>query len=329
MNHEDFLEDKAHSREELKFIINPQAKNGSCLKVWKKVEQMLKEENIPFSAARTEYQGHARELAKIYAEQAGGQRLYLVAVGGDGTVHEVMNGAASHQNVTVGFIPGGSGNDFSRGFGIPKDPAESLKAILKGISHSSVKADIGLIRHIDGKKTYFINNMGAGFDALISRKVNSSKMKGILNQLSLGKFVYALFLVKELFTYKCSDLEIVIDGQKFHFDSAWFITISNQPFYGGGMMISPDANPFDGILNVTVVHNISRIKILFVFASVFKGRHIEFKEVTVLQGQNVSIRSSHPIPSHADGEALGTTPISASVCPEVLPVIIGNVKDGC
>ncbi|MBN8200900.1 diacylglycerol/lipid kinase family protein [Bacillus sp. NTK034] len=329
MNHENLPEDKAHSREELKFIINPQAKNGYCLKVGKKVELILKEENISYSAVRTEYQSHARELAKIYAEQAGGQRLYLVAVGGDGTVHEVMNGAAGHQNVTVGFIPGGSGNDFSRGFGVPKAPAESLKAILKGISsHSSVKADIGMIRHIDGKKTYFINNMGAGFDALISRKVNSSKIKGILNQLSLGKFVYAIFLVKELFTYKCSDLEIAIGEKKLQFNSAWFITISNQPFYGGGMKISPDANPFDGILNVTVVHNISRLKLLFVFASVFKGRHIGFKEVTFLQGQNVSIRSSHPIPFHADGEALGSTPISASVCPEALPVIIGTVKDG-
>lgn len=322
MNHHKFHWDKAFI-----FIINPQAKNGYCLKVWGKVEQMLKEENISYSAVRTEYRGHARELAKIYAEQAGGQRLYLVAVGGDGTVHEVMNGAAGHQNVTVGFIPGGSGNDFSRGFNIPKDPEEALTAILKGISHS-VKADIGMIRHTDGNKTYFINNMGAGFDALISRKVNSSKIKGILNQLSLGKFVYALFLVKELFFYKCSDIEIIIDGKKHQIRSAWFITISNQPFYGGGMKISPDADPFDGILNVTVVHNISRIKLLFVFASVFKGRHIGFKEVAVLQGKNISIRSSHPIPAHADGEVLGSTPISASVCPEAIPIINGYVKEG-
>jgi diacylglycerol kinase (ATP) len=322
MNHKKFPGDKA-----LIFIINPQAKNGYCLKVWGKVEQMLKEENISYSAFRTEYRGHARELAKIYAEQAGGQRVYLVAVGGDGTVHEVINGAFGHQNVTVGFIPGGSGNDFSRGFEIPKGPEESLTAMLKGISHP-VKADIGMIRHIDGKKTYFINNMGAGFDALISRKVNSSKIKGILNKLTLGKFVYALFLVKELFFYKCSDLEIIIDGKKHQIRAAWFITISNQPFYGGGMKISPDANPFDGVLNVTVVHNISRIKLLLVFASVFKGRHIGFKEVTVLQGENIRIHSSHPIPAHADGEALGSTPVSASVCPEAIPIIRRCVKEG-
>ncbi|KAF0815612.1 Transcription regulator [Bacillus sp. ZZV12-4809] len=321
MSHEKFPGDKA-----LIFIINPQAKNGYCLKVWGKVEQMLKEENIYYSAYRTEYRGHARELAKIYAEQAGGQKMYLVAVGGDGTVHEVINGALGHQNVSVGFIPGGSGNDFSRGFNIPKDPKESLAAILKGISHS-VKADIGMIRHIDGKKTYFINNMGAGFDALISRKVNSSKIKGILNQFSLGKFVYALFLVKELFFYKCADLEIFIDGKKHEIRAAWFVTISNQPFYGGGMKISPDANPYDGILNVTVVHNISRIKLLFVFASVFKGRHLGFKEVAVMQGKDICIHSSHSIPAHADGEALGSTPISASVCPEAIPVIRGCVKE--
>ncbi|KON86691.1 diacylglycerol kinase [Sporosarcina globispora] len=313
---------KVHSPEKMMFIINPQAKNGYCLKVWKKVEQELKEKNISYSAVRTEYRGHAGELAEFYAKKAGGQRLYLIAVGGDGTVHEVMNGSARHQNVTVGFIPGGSGNDFSRGFGIPEGLAESLNAIIKG---NSVKADLGMIRHIDGKETYFINNMGAGFDALISRKVNSSKIKGILNQLSLGKFIYALFLVKELFTYKCFDLEIVIDGKKHLFKSAWFITISNQPFYGGGMKISPDANPFDGILNVTVVHNISRIKLLFVFVSVFKGKHIRFKEVAVLQGQNIGILSSHPIPAHADGEVLDSIPNSVSVCPKGLPIILGNV----
>ncbi|MBT2690513.1 diacylglycerol kinase family lipid kinase [Bacillus sp. ISL-47] len=308
------------------FIINPQAKNGYCQKVWRKVEQVLQHENVPYSASRTEYRGHAKEMAEYYAEQACGQRLSIIAVGGDGTLHEVINGTAMYPNVTVGFIPGGSGNDFSRGFGVPKDPVAALIAILKGKDVETVRTDIGMVRHTGKNETYFINNMGAGFDAQISEKVNRSKMKGILNRLSLGKFVYALFLIKELFVYKCSTLEIEVDGRKQSFHSAWFVTVSNQPFYGGGMKISPDANPFDGILNLTIVHNISKFKLLFVFASVFKGKHVAFKEVAFLQGKTIRIRSSHPIPAHADGEPLGCTPLTVSVCRNELPVILKKRK---
>lgn len=302
------------------FIINPQAKNGYCQKIWLKIQQVLKQENITYSSSFTEYRGHAKELARSYAEKAGGKRLDLIAVGGDGTLHEVVNGAAMYPNVNVGFIPGGSGNDFSRGFALPKDPEAALNAIITGIQ--PVRADMGLIRHTGEKETYFINNMGAGFDAQIAKKVNSSKVKGLLNRLSLGKFVYVLFLIRELFTYKCSKLEVEIDGKKHFFDSAWFITVSNQPFYGGGMKISPNANPFDGILNLTVVHNISRVKLLFVFTSVFNGKHIALNEVAVFQGKEISIRSSQPIPAHADGEFLGFTPMTVSVCRNALPVLL-------
>jgi YegS/Rv2252/BmrU family lipid kinase len=309
------------------FIINPQAKNGYCQKVWKKVERVLQNEKISYSASCTEYSGHARKLARSYAEQGSGQRLCIIAVGGDGTLHEVVNGTAMYPNVTVGFIPGGSGNDFSRGFGIPKDPVAALFAILKGTDHETVRTDVGIIRHTGENATYFVNNMGAGFDAQISEKVNRSKIKRLLNRLSLGKFVYVLFLIKELFVYRCSALEIEIDGKKQSFDSAWFVTVSNQPFYGGGMKISPDANPFDGILNLTVVHNISKVKLLFVFTSVFKGKHVSFKEVAVLQGKTIRIRSSHPIPAHADGEPLGCIPLTVSVCGNAIPVILKKQEE--
>ncbi|WP_264803562.1 diacylglycerol/lipid kinase family protein [Cytobacillus sp. NCCP-133] len=304
------------------FIINPQAKNGNCQKVWLKVKQVLEHESISYSACFTEYPGHAKEQARAFAEAAKGQRLDLIAVGGDGTLHEVVNGSALYPNVNIAFIPGGSGNDFSRGFGVPKKPVSALNEILKGVDYRPVKTDIGVIRHTGDKETYFINNMGAGFDAQVAEKVNSSKVKGLLNHFSLGKFVYVFFLVRELFTYKCSNLEIEIDGKKHSFGSAWFVTLSNQPFYGGGMKISPDANPFDGILNLTVVHNISKVKLLFVFATVFKGKHVAFEEVAVLEGKEITIRSSHSIPAHADGELLGTTPMSVSVCENALSVIL-------
>src|SRR5574342_31266 len=103
-------------------------------------------------------------------------------------------------------------------------------------------------------------------------------MKALLNKLSLGRIVYVYFLLKKLFTYKTSTIDLSIDGKKHIFEQTWFVTVSNQPYYGGGVEIAPAAEPDDGLLNIAVVHQLSRLKLLLVFISVFWGRHIHFKE---------------------------------------------------
>ena len=116
------------------FIINPNAKNGRCRDIWRTIDKELKDKGISFLAFFTEYPGHARELAEAISKQADGQPIAIAAVGGDGTVHEVINGTAGFKNVAVGFIPGGSGNDFSRGFNIPKKSAAALELFLREYS---------------------------------------------------------------------------------------------------------------------------------------------------------------------------------------------------
>ncbi|QED48994.1 diacylglycerol/lipid kinase family protein [Cytobacillus dafuensis] len=308
------------------FIINPQAKNGYCQKVWNRLEKILIEQKTSYMAFFTEYSGHAEEISQTIAAKAEGNRTTIIAVGGDGTMHEVLNGAALFSNVQVAFIPCGSGNDFSRGFGIPKKPSEALLSLLKELAqHNPIFVDTGKILTEDNKDIYFINNMGAGFDALISREVNRSRIKRLLNRFSLGKFVYVYFLLKNMFTYKPVSMDIKIDGRKYSFHSAWFVTVSNQPYYGGGMKISPDASPFDGVLNITVVHNLSRIKLLFVFITVFWGGHTKFKEVTALTGRSIKIHSSSALFAHADGEDIGYTPLKVSACHKALPVILCGI----
>ena len=111
--------------------------------------------------------------------------------------------------------------------------------------------------------------MGAGFDASIAVKASRSPVKKWLNYLGLGQSIYAFYLIVEIFTYKPGAVEIIVDGTRKTYEKTWFITVSNQPYYGGGMQISPSAHPQDGQLHMIVVHHLSRIKLLFVFLSVF------------------------------------------------------------
>lgn len=306
--------------EQLYFIINPKARNGACLKIWERLESKLKNKNISYMALFTEYPGHAKRLADQIAIKSTEIKI-LIAVGGDGTMHEVMNGMVKYKNIILGFIPGGSGNDFSRGFQIPVDPEEALNIIFRLMKKEASLIDIGEITMHDQINHYFINNMGAGFDAIISYEVNHSRMKALFNKLSLGRLIYVYFLLKKLFTYKCSTIDLSIDGKKHIFEHTWFVTVSNQPYYGGGMKIAPGSLADDGLFDIIVVHRLSRLKLFFVFISVFWGKHIHFKEVKTFKGSLVSIHTNSPLYVHADGEFIGYTPLTINLHSKAVKVL--------
>jgi diacylglycerol kinase (ATP) len=313
--------------EKIYFIVNPNAKNGSCREIWRNIEKELSGLDIPYLAFFTEYPGHAKELAESLARKAEGRPAVIAAVGGDGTLHEVVNGAAAYSNITVGFIPGGSGNDFSRGFQIPKKPVDALRLIVEKNS-TAMKIDIGKIQHNKLSETHFMNNMGVGFDAAVAKDSNESQMKVLLNRFSLGRLVYVYILVKKLLTFRTFPIEVTIDGKVFKYSNAWFVTVSNQPYYGGGMKIAPAALPDDGILDITVVHRISRWKLLLVFISVFWGKHTKFREVEQFTGKSITIASPGEVLAHADGEAIGHTPLKIQACPKALKILSRKNNQG-
>ncbi|MEH6905474.1 diacylglycerol/lipid kinase family protein [Neobacillus drentensis] len=305
---------------EIYFIVNPKAGNGHCFTIWERVERQLKVKKVPYLAFFTEFPGHANILARQIALKNPEQKM-IIAVGGDGTMHEVVNGAVKERHITLGFIPGGSGNDFSRGFQVPVDPVEALEMILRLAKQTGQPIDVGKVTMNDSHEHYFINNMGAGFDATISYEVNQSRMKALFNKLSLGRMVYVYFLLKKLFTYKTSTIDLSIDGGKHIFEQTWFVTVSNQPFYGGGMKIAPAAEPDDGLFDITIVQRLSRWKLLLVFVSVFWGKHIYFKEVKTYRGRDVSIHSQVKLFVHADGEHIGFTPLDINLQASALQVL--------
>jgi diacylglycerol kinase (ATP) len=302
-------------------IINPQAKNGYSQKVWLDVEANLELMGIPYSAYFTEYRGHAKQIGEAIKGEVGTEETIIVVIGGDGTIHEVINGVVNTRNIFIGFIPGGSGNDFSRGYGIPQNPSSAFQYLLQHWEKPPTFVDVGKIIKSNQNVTHFINNMGAGFDALITKEANDSPLKKVLNRFSMGNLIYAYYVIKKLFTFQCTDITLLIDGKSHSFKNTWFVTVSNQPYYGGGMKISPDASVKDGLFNITVVHNLSRIKFLMVFITVFWGGHTRFKEVESFLGKEISIQSKKKLYVHADGEYIGETPLEIQAYQQIIPLL--------
>lgn len=280
------------------FIVNMRAGNFKGLRVWRQLEQQL---TIPYTLHETKYAGHAKEITEQLALQS--HKQLVIAIGGDGTMHEVVNGANRVSHLILGYVKGGSGNDFARGFTYFED-AKAIEAFVKE-PHTCL-VDSGRIIFNDTQMLYFINNFGIGFDAFVSELANGSKVKKIFNKLRLGKLSYAYFVVQALMQFKPFTLHI--EGEESRvFEQVWFATVSNQPYFGGGMKISPTSRIDDEILEVTVVNNLSRMKFLFLFLTVFKGKHTKFKEVTQFQLRETTLIVDNFLPIHTDGENTSLT----------------------
>lgn len=299
------------------FILNPQARNGQSKKIWSKIENELMQKGISYELYRTTGPMDAAKIAQKVLQHEEFKGI-IIAIGGDGTIHEVINGMGKTET-PVTCLPGGSGCDFARGFHIPLKGKKSYQWVLN--SQFDVEAiDLGSYRTTSSEGR-FINNLGCGFDALVAKSANQSKIKKWMNLIGLGKLTYVYFLIKHLFTFKPTSATVSIDGEVQTFDNMWFITVSNHPFFGGGMKISPFSKPNDGIFELTVIHDISKWKLLFVFISVFWGGHLKLREVTSLQGKEVSIQTTHPQPIHADGESIGVGSISIQMDENALNIM--------
>lgn len=284
------------------FIVNSISGNGKGQKIWPFLEERLKEMKQPYEVFMTQYPGHAREVAQAVSQRP--EVRGVVAVGGDGTVHEVVGGLAG-SSLPLGYIPAGSGNDFARAQGIPMSPLAALERIY---SPKPATVDTAII---NGSR--MASTAGVGFDAMVAQAVNRSSLKKWL-----GKLAYVWHLIRLLFVFQPREVTVVVDGKTHNFQRVWLIAVTNIPFYGGGMKICPQACNRDGILDICVVKGISRWKLLFVFPKVFKGVHVHHSAVTMLKGARIEIRSDSPMVVHTDGEIIGESPVQIEVCPQSL-----------
>ena len=287
------------------FIVNTEAGNGKCKEKWADFWSATKSSISNSDIHYTTMAGEAEEFARVEAaKKEGDQEVAIVAVGGDGTANEVLNGVAG-SGVIIGILPFGTGNDLAKGLGIPSN-LDGLIEQYKRSTLSLLKINVG---KLNGR--YFASSAGVGFDGLVADYANRRPLMKKLGK--LGYFLSALRLVGR---FSPQTFSVSVDESAYTFSQAWLLAIGNGPYYGGGMKICPDAKLDDNLLDLCVVSHLPKLKFFQLFPSVYKGTHIKEKNsVTLLRGQTIEIRVESIQIAHADGEFIQSQVIKIQLCP--------------
>ena len=289
---------------EVSVIINPAAGGGRSVETWKAAQQILAGAGWDLHVAFTRYRGHATELAAEAVRQ--GTRL-VVAVGGDGTAHEVVNGLPIPGTVNFGLIPGGTGNDFAKTLGIPLDARAAAAVLVQGAPRV---IDIGRVLG-----TFFLNVAGVGFDAEVSRVLNRAP------KILPGAVAYVWGILRTILFYHAQPTTLTMDTTTWQGKSL-LAAVGNAKFYGGGMMMCPHAVIDDGRFSVVVGGDLNVVEVLMVLPSLFKGQHLSHPKVTEFESVRVAVDGPARVPVHADGEVIGSLPAVFDLIPHALPVIV-------
>src|SRR3990172_344761 len=277
----------------VKLILNPMADMGRAWKTANDLRPIAQEIKGELTWSGTVYPTHAIELAK-QAVQEGCDMV--IGRGGDGTVHEVINGlmqVPENKRPVMGIVPIGSGNDFAYSMGITQKSSHALAHALKAENIQPV--DIGLMTDEQGRKEYFDNSLGIGFDAVVT--IRSHKLPIVR-----GFLMYLTAVIQTIIlNHDPSFMQIETDGQKWEQNNL-LLTMCNGPREGGGFMIAPEAKIDDGILHYTMIKKVSRLMMFRLVPAVMKGTHGRFKQVTIGTCRKMSITADRPLYIHADGE---------------------------
>ncbi|MDE7436743.1 MAG: diacylglycerol kinase family lipid kinase [Lachnospiraceae bacterium] len=304
------------------FIVNITSGSGKSRKVWQELQDYLTEHKIRYQAHFTEYEGHGAKLARHICSMEK-EHIYLIVVGGDGSLNEVINGMHDFHKIRFGYIPTGSGNDFARGMGLKGTPTEHLERILKA-GRVTTPVDLGMVRWGDGKEKLFAISSGVGIDAEVCRQALHSRLKKVLNRIGLGSLTYVCLTVKSLFTMATASVEVKFDDEEWRrIDKMIFVAGMNQYCEGGGVPMAPKANAMDGRLSVCCVWGIPRWKAFFLLPVLVLGRHEKLKGFEIVACQRFAVRIDQEMVLHADGEYCGDIHEAEFIClPEKLHILL-------
>jgi len=302
----------------MKLIVNPVAANGTVGKRWPRIRDFLRAEGAEFDAVLTERPGHATELAR--QALAEGHRI-IVAVGGDGTVNEVVNGlmveGAVDPEVALGIIPGGTGADLARTLGIPRDDEGACRCLLRSRRRLIDLGEIICIREGQEARRYFANVAGLGFDGEVADLVNRNPMTKALG----GTIPYLICLFITLITYRNKNAEVSFDGQSLK-GRATSVFVANGQYLAGGMHIAPHAAPDDGLFDVIVLGDFGKLELAANVAKVYRGTHLTIPKVDEYRGvKEVRVEAQERMLIQADGELVGQAPTTFRIVPQALWVV--------
>lgn len=288
-------------------MVNPHGGMKKGPGLLKKIKPVLENGGAELTIIETMYSGHGRELAnQLDFSGYGG----FIAIGGDGTLHEVVNGLLARKDgqiIPLGLIPGGSGNSFMHDLDL-LDPLKAVKAI---VSNKTRMVDVAEVK-INHVVKYAINIIGWGLVTDVASKAEKYRW--------LGTSRYTLLSVIEVFTYNPRPAALILDGKRFS-DDFTFIIASNTIHTGKGMKMAPMAKLNDGLLDIIVVrHNASRLKLLSLLPNLFDGSHINSPLVECYSASEFSLIPKQDELLNIDGEIAGSTPIDVRVLKEKVEV---------
>ncbi|MFC1987039.1 diacylglycerol/lipid kinase family protein [Chloroflexota bacterium] len=307
------------SKQYARAIVNPAAGGHSTYREWPAIKKHLSDKGLSFDCVYTEGAGHAMELAR---EAASTDYRYLIAVGGDGTVNEVVNGilnSTGSHNTILGIVSAGTTCSFARSVGIPLDPISSCRLLT---SQNRLSIDVGTVEYIsEGQKLhrYFVNEADIGLGATM---VEASK--NITNYFGrkINYLPHILGGVASLFSYKNKHITLCVEDEREDIYDCAMLVIANGNHFGGGMHIAPDAKPNDGLLDMVIFGDMGKSELMKIWPMTYKGHHVSHDKVRMQKIRNVAIQCAEKILVEADGELLGEGPVSFSVVPSALNIVV-------
>lgn len=310
-------------------IVNPKSASGATRDNWSSIASDLRTHFGPFQVAFTKGPGDGIDLARRSAEEG---RRFIIACGGDGTINEIANGIIeSGTDCELGIFPSGTGGDFRRTLGIPTELREAARTLREGRTEA---IDVGKITYLnhngESESRYFLNVSSFGLAAsIIERVKGSTSLKWLPFDTVRGRASFALSTLQEVAGLATANVRVKLDNGDEHPLSTVNFCIANARYFGGGMMIAPDAKIADGFLDVINIGDINTAKILLNAYTLYRGSHLSLKEVKDTLAKRIE---AHPLNEgdevhiEVDGELLGRLPAVYEVVPKALKVRVPNVK---
>ena len=288
-------------------IVNPAAGNGRAARALPWLRERLEARND----ARIEVTRGPRHAERLAADAEAAGHDRVIAVGGDGTVQEVVNGLLDgRSSATLGVVPLGRGNDFGRSLGLPGELGAAWRV---AIGRGTRRIDAARATNGAGDSRWFASAGGIGFDAQVAAAM--VRRRGW----QAGRAGYLLTALDELRRFGNRRVQLALDGVGQESD-VLLVAMANGPYYGGGMRIAPDARPDDGVLDVCVVGDISRLTALAELPNLYRGTHVRHPQVRMATAARIRAEGDGAALVHLDGEPFGALPLDVELVPGRLSV---------